>query len=132
GDLVKWRADGTLEFVGRADHQLKLRGFRIELGEVEHALTRCEGVAEAVAVVRELRPGDQRLLGYVVPSPQATIDPVAVRAHMAAILPDYMVPATVVVLTELPLTPNGKLDRKALPVPDFAALTSSRGPRTER
>ncbi|KOV21090.1 hypothetical protein ADK60_25330, partial [Streptomyces sp. XY431] len=132
GDLVKWRADGTLEFVGRADHQLKLRGFRIELGEIESALIRHADLAQAVVVLREDRPGDKRLVAYVVPTAGAAPKPQELRSFTARTLPDYMVPAAVVVLTGLPLTPNGKLDRKALPVPDFAALTSSRGPRTER
>ncbi|MGY0233761.1 amino acid adenylation domain-containing protein [Longispora urticae] len=129
GDRARWRADGNLDFLGRVDDQVKIRGFRIELGEVEAALARHPGVAQAAVLAH--RDGDiARLVGYVVPAGSA-VDPAEVRATAAAALPDYMVPATVLVLDgPLPLTPNGKLDRRRLPVPDWAGLTGDARPAT--
>ncbi|TQM78740.1 non-ribosomal peptide synthase protein (TIGR01720 family)/amino acid adenylation domain-containing protein [Saccharothrix saharensis] len=126
GDLVRWGVDGRLEYLGRSDDQVKLRGFRIELGEVESALTRHAAVDRAAVVVREDRPGDKRLVGYVV---GRAVDPDAVLDTVRAVLPAYMVPAALVVLDEFPLNANGKLDRRALPAPD-AAEVGDAAPRT--
>jgi amino acid adenylation domain-containing protein len=120
GDVVRFLADGRLEFVGRRDHQVKVRGFRIELGEIETVLARHEGVKDNVVHVREDKPGDQRLVAYVVPQPGSTVGTEGMRASLRVQLPDYMIPNLFVVLEALPLTPNGKVDRKALPVPAAA------------
>ncbi|MFH8462582.1 non-ribosomal peptide synthase/polyketide synthase [Streptomyces sp. NPDC017991] len=130
GDLVRWSADGELEYVGRTDQQVKVRGFRIELGEVEEALRGLDGVAEAAATVWESQ-GHRRLVGYVVPAPDARVEPEEVRRTLGHTLPDYMVPTAVMVLTDLPLNPNGKLDRGRLPDPGPARGRSHRvAPRT--
>ncbi|GAA0706299.1 hypothetical protein GCM10009548_94410 [Streptomyces malaysiensis subsp. malaysiensis] len=130
GDLARRRADGELEYVGRADDQVKLRGFRIELGEIETVLAGHPEVERAVVVVREDQPGERRLIGYAVPAAGARPDAAALRARVADAVPDYMVPAAVVLLDALPLTAHGKLDRAALPAPDFAATVTKQGPRT--
>ncbi|MFF9314764.1 non-ribosomal peptide synthase/polyketide synthase [Streptomyces sp. NPDC014748] len=133
GDLARWREDGLLEFAGRTDDQIKIRGYRVELAEIEAALNTHPAVAETVVVAREHRPGIRQLIAYAVPRDEAP-EPAALRAHAAAGLPDYMVPAAVVVLDRLPLLSNGKLDRTALPAPDFTASGGGRAPgdATER
>jgi acyl carrier protein len=128
GDLVRRRDDGVIEFLGRADEQLKLRGFRIEPGEIEAALLAEPEVAQAAVLVRSDRPGEKQLVGYVVARPGAECEPAALRHRLAVLLPAYMVPA-ILVLDALPLTPNGKLDRRALPVPELAPA-AQRAPRT--
>jgi amino acid adenylation domain-containing protein len=115
GDLGRYLPDGNAEIVGRADYQVKLRGFRIELGEVEAALSRHPGVEECVVVVREDRPGDRRLVAYVVGEGAPGL--ADLRGFLAAALPDYMVPQAVVRLAALPVTPAGKVDRLGLPAP---------------
>ncbi|RZB19442.1 amino acid adenylation domain-containing protein [Streptomyces sp. F001] len=131
GDLARWRAGGELQFAGRADAQVKVRGFRVELGEIEAALAGHEAVAQAVVTARDAENGDRRLVGYVVADGQREMHPEELRAYLSGRLPEFMVPAAVLVLDELPLTPNGKVDRSALPDPDFASRTSGREPRTQ-
>ncbi|MFI5910641.1 amino acid adenylation domain-containing protein [Dactylosporangium sp. NPDC051541] len=137
GDLAVRRPDGTFDVRGRVDHQVKLRGFRIELGEVEAVLAAAPSVLRAVAVIREDRPGDRRLVAYVVPAGVVSagavpggvvsggvVDVPALRRAVAEALPDYMVPAAIVVLEALPTTPNGKLDRNALPAAEYVSATA--------
>ncbi len=127
GDLVRWRADGTLDYLGRVDHQVKIRGFRIELGEIESQLLALEGVQEAAVIARETPTGKQ-LVGYVVAKEGADTAPL--KAELAKVLPDYMVPAQIIALDKLPLTPAGKLDRAALPEPTWQSQ-SYEAPQTD-
>jgi len=133
GDLVRRRADGIVEFLGRLDHQIKIRGFRIELGEIEAVLEQCTGVGQAVVVMREDTPGDQRLAAYVTAKPGHNVASRELRQAVAERLPEYMVPSAFVRLEAFPLTPNGKVDRKALPAPDARAVRTVRyaSPRSQ-
>ncbi|AGZ43002.1 non-ribosomal peptide synthetase [Actinoplanes friuliensis] len=127
GDLVRWTSEGALEFAGRADHQVKIRGFRVELGEIEAVVARQPGVRQAAVILRTDN-GVKRIVAYVVPGDDLT----KLRADVAAVLPDYMVPGAFVALDALPVSVNNKLDRAALPAPDFAAGPEGRAPRTPR
>jgi amino acid adenylation domain-containing protein/non-ribosomal peptide synthase protein (TIGR01720 family) len=121
GDIVRWTVDGNLDYLGRADDQVKVRGHRIELGEIEAALLRQPGVTEAAAAVR-----NDRLVGYVVPAGDAT----PLRSALRQVLPDYLVPTAFVAMSALPRTPSGKIDRRALPAPEFVATAAQVAPRT--
>ncbi|HVL02780.1 MAG TPA: amino acid adenylation domain-containing protein, partial [Dongiaceae bacterium] len=130
GDLVRWNTDGQLEYLGRIDHQVKIRGFRIELGEVEAQLLAQPDVREAVVVAKVVAAGS-RLVGYVSAQADHIIEPLTVRARLAQVLPDYMVPSLIVVLDSLPLNANGKVDRRALPEPDHESEREYTAPQGE-
>jgi len=121
GDLARYCSDGSLEYLGRLDHQVKLRGLRIELGEIEAVLTQHPAVQEAVVVAREEQTGQQQLVAYWVGCPTPAPDAAHLRSHLLQSLPDYMVPAQFILLPALPTLPNGKLDRRALPAPVWEA-----------
>ncbi|MEO3810971.1 amino acid adenylation domain-containing protein [Sphaerisporangium sp. B11E5] len=124
GDRVRWRADGMLEFLGRTDEQVKIRGFRIEPGEIENVLAEHPSVQDAVVVARDDGPNGKRLVGYVVAEPGATADVSELRAFLRARLPEYMVPAVLMVVEAFTLTANGKVDRRALPEPDVDVVAA--------
>ncbi|MFB7816379.1 amino acid adenylation domain-containing protein [Paenibacillus chitinolyticus] len=125
GDLARFLPDGTIDYLGRIDHQVKVRGYRIEPGEIEAVLRHDIGAADAVVLAREVRPGDRQLIAYAVPrvsSKEAAMPPKALaalwRSELRRRLPEYMVPWPLVIMDAFPLTPNGKIDRSALPAPD--------------
>ncbi len=133
GDLARYIADGTMQFFGRADHQIKLRGYRIELGEIETVLAQHPSVRQNVVIVREDTPGNPRLVAYLVTDGH-TPDAGEWRTYLREKLPDYMIPSAFIALEALPLTPNGKIDRKALPAPDSSLFAEDKtyvAPRTE-
>jgi amino acid adenylation domain-containing protein len=119
GDLGRWGADGNLEYLGRNDDQVKIRGYRVELGEIETELMRHSGVKEAVVVAREETAGVKRLIAYMTCHTESAPTSEYLRAHLAAALPDFMIPSAFVRLAQFPLSPNGKLDRNALPIPEL-------------
>nr|MDQ2646892.1 amino acid adenylation domain-containing protein [Myxococcota bacterium] len=125
GDVARLRNDGSIDFLGRRDHQVKVRGYRIELGEIEAVLAADPDVKECVVSAREDTPGDVRLVAYFVPQRGKVVDLDAARATLRSKLPEYMVPNLFVSLEALPLTPNGKIDRKALPAPASAAAPAA-------
>lgn len=118
GDLVRWDENGSLEYLHRLDHQVKVRGHRIELREIESVMNGHDNVAQAVAIVREDRPGDQRLVGYYRSTDGDEISSAELRELLKKSLPNYMVPTAFFRLDDFPLTPNGKIDRKSLPIPE--------------
>lgn len=126
GDLGRWLSDGNIEFLGRIDHQVKIRGFRVELGEIESFLVQHQAIRDAVVVVKEENPNDERLVAYVVPKLEFYQDDSTnsllvqqLRDLLKEKLPGYMIPSTIILLEALPLAPSGKVDRQALPVPNF-------------
>jgi hypothetical protein len=126
GDLVRYWGDGTLEFLGRADQQVKIRGHRVELAEIEAALLGHPQVRQALALAHERVDSDRRIVGYVVGT-GTSLDPYELRSFLSARLPAYMLPSSFVLLSELPLTANGKIDRQALPVPEYVSAKSTDG-----
>lgn len=123
GDVVRYRADGNIEFLGRADNQVKIRGFRVELEEVEQAVRSYAGVADCVVVLREDDDHDKRLIAYVVPDPASPPTIGELRKSLKAKLPTYMVPAAFALIETMPLMPSGKIDRRALPEPEIQPET---------
>ncbi|ACK73821.1 amino acid adenylation domain protein (plasmid) [Gloeothece citriformis PCC 7424] len=135
GDRVRYLPDGTVEFLGRTDNQVKLRGFRLELEEIEALLNQHEGVRQSVASVWEKEPGQQQLIAYIVPHKEHNLSPISLQNFLLEKLPDYAIPSGFLFLTTLPLTANGKVDRKALPTPDEESLRGTSvyvAPRTSQ
>ena len=130
GDLVRWLPDGNLEFIGRIDQQVKIRGFRIELGEVEAALAQSPDVREAVVIAREDKPGNKRLVAYLIAASVRRPATAELRSRLGDTLPEYMIPSAFVWLDRMPLTSSGKLDRRALPAPETRIEAGANAPRT--
>jgi amino acid adenylation domain-containing protein len=136
GDLARWRGDGQLEFLGRADNQVKIRGFRVELGEIESALLKQDGIEQAAVVSGGDAPGRRQLAAYLVCRAGFAPDPKVLRRALAQTLPEHMIPAAFLSLAALPLSPNGKLDRRALPIPgdesrSGGSYEAAQGPKEE-
>lgn len=131
GDLGRYRVNGDIEFLGRIDQQLKIRGLRIEPGEIEANLMQHPGLRDALVILHEQKPGQKRLIGYLVPEKDQGVDTSNIRSFLNARLPDYMVPTTFVILDHLPLTLSGKVDNQSLPLPDFSEETEYVAPRDE-
>ncbi len=127
GDLARYRTDGILEFLGRADDQVKVHGYRIELGEIEAALAAHPNVKSCAVIAREDEPGEKRLVGYVVSKRSEAPATVELRTFLNQSLPVYMIPPQIIILDALPLTPNGKVDRNALPAPSPLVIGSAKG-----
>ncbi len=130
GDLVRFLKDGSMEFVGRLDHQVKVRGFRIELGEIEALLCQSPSVRQSVVAAREVIPGEKSLIAYIVPHSghdAGSLEASFLRKQLKEKLPDYMIPSAFVVMDSFPMTPNGKIDRKALPMPKSLGSSSEKG-----
>ncbi|MCG7757778.1 MAG: AMP-binding protein, partial [Nitrosomonas sp.] len=128
GDLARWRADGHIEYLGRLDHQVKIRGFRIELGEIETQLLLHPEIREAVVTVKQ-GPAGARLAAYISLQPDCALTIAALRDALADVLPDYMIPAAIVIMPGLPLNANGKIDRRQLPEPEFADAANYEAPQ---
>ncbi|TCP59166.1 amino acid adenylation domain-containing protein [Tumebacillus sp. BK434] len=129
GDLARYMADGTIDFLGRIDNQIKIRGFRIELGEIEAALGKHPSISEVVVLAREINQGDKQLVAYVSPKENAALSSAELRSALQAHLPEHMVPSFFVLLDAMPMTPTGKIDRKQLPLPQTAGESSYAAPR---
>ncbi|MCM3016075.1 non-ribosomal plipastatin synthetase PpsC [Bacillus subtilis] len=129
GDLARWLPDGTIEYVGRIDDQVKVRGYRVELGEIESALRQIDGVKEAAVLARRAQTGSKELFGYI--SVKAGTNAEQVRSLLARSLPNYMIPAYIIEMETLPLTSNGKLNRKQLPEPNFTSKQTYAPPRND-
>lgn len=130
GDLVRWNNDGELEYLGRIDHQVKIRGFRIELGEIESELIKQIGVSDAVVVAHKTSNNEQ-LVAYISSNEESELDTAQLKNNLMQVLPNYMVPALVILLKSLPRTPNGKVDRKSLPEPEFTSGSPYESPEGE-
>lgn len=134
GDLVRYYADGNIEYLGRVDQQVKIRGFRIELSEIEEAMGKINTIREATVIAREDNPGVKRLVAYLVPVQNANPTTTELRSELKQILPEYMIPSAFVTMESLPVTANGKLDRRALPKPELDPDSALKRvpPRTEK
>lgn len=130
GDLVRWNENGTLDYIGRVDYQIKLRGFRIETSEIEEILMKHNSVEKAVVQIGTDHAGSQRLVAYIVQGQHTVFNEMEIRSYISNYLPSYMIPSIFIVIKEMPLTPNGKLDRNALPKPEFTMKVETRKPRT--
>jgi acyl carrier protein len=133
GDLARYHADGSIEYLGRIDFQVKIRGLRVELGEIESRVSELKGIKKCVVVVREDNPGDQRLVAYYVLKPGSSASNSDWRIYLRSKLPEYMVPQHFVELESIPISPNGKVDRRALPKPELGQIDKRNyvAPRTD-